>query len=69
MVFSRTKRSLTGFLSGRAVWQKGVHGGGGGGGAAAVGGSGAQLSSVRGRLNHYGTRRVLRMLGNYHNDI
>ncbi|XP_015037335.2 pyrokinin-1 receptor isoform X1 [Drosophila pseudoobscura] len=26
------------------------------------GGSGAQLSSVRGRLNHYGTRRVLRML-------
>lgn len=25
--------------------------------------SGPQLSSVRGRLNHYGTRRVLRMLG------
>jgi len=46
-----------------------LNGGGGGGGAAAVGGSGAQLSSVRGRLNHYGTRRVLRMLGNYHNDI
>ncbi|XP_036674379.3 pyrokinin-1 receptor isoform X1 [Drosophila suzukii] len=39
-----------------------LNGGGGGGGAAAVGGSGAQLSSVRGRLNHYGTRRVLRML-------
>ncbi|KAH8347535.1 hypothetical protein KR059_012303, partial [Drosophila kikkawai] len=35
---------------------------GSGSGAAAVGGSGAQLSSVRGRLNHYGTRRVLRML-------
>ncbi|KAH8278527.1 hypothetical protein KR018_004532, partial [Drosophila ironensis] len=37
-----------------------LNGGGGGGGT--VGGSGAQLSSVRGRLNHYGTRRVLRML-------
>ncbi|XP_044250255.1 pyrokinin-1 receptor [Drosophila takahashii] len=34
----------------------------GGGGAGVMGGSGAQLSSVRGRLNHYGTRRVLRML-------
>ncbi|XP_017117486.1 pyrokinin-1 receptor [Drosophila elegans] len=35
---------------------------GAGGGAGALGGSGVQLSSVRGRLNHYGTRRVLRML-------
>ncbi|XP_041674799.1 LOW QUALITY PROTEIN: pyrokinin-1 receptor [Drosophila eugracilis] len=35
---------------------------GGGGGAGLIGGSGAQLSSVRGRLNHFGTRRVLRML-------
>ncbi|XP_016980640.1 pyrokinin-1 receptor [Drosophila rhopaloa] len=39
-----------------------LNGTGGGGGAGALGGSGAQLSSVRGRLNHYGTRRVLRML-------
>lgn len=44
-----------------------LNGGSGGvaGAAPTVGGSGAQLSSVRGRLNHYGTRRVLRMLGNY----
>lgn len=27
--------------------------------------AGPQLSSVRGRLNHYGTRRVLRMLGKF----
>lgn len=27
--------------------------------------AGPQLSSVRGRLNHYGTRRVLRMLGEF----
>nr|XP_043068057.1 pyrokinin-1 receptor [Drosophila bipectinata] len=41
-----------------------LNGGSGGvtGAALSVAGSGAQLSSVRGRLNHYGTRRVLRML-------
>lgn len=34
-------------------------------GTGAGAGAGPQLSSVRGRLNHYGTRRVLRMLGKF----
>lgn len=35
------------------------------GNGTAAAGPGPQLSSVRGRLNHYGTRRVLRMLGKF----